>query len=93
MVTDMKMQTGYVDQLNNATVAYSTGEDFLKSVAAKEKNTTWEERILDVRLETDGTVANIWTPYEFYVNGKFSHCGANSFTLVYIEESWKILNI
>jgi hypothetical protein len=32
----------------------------------------------------------VWTPYRFIFNGKFSHCGVNSFTLVKLNGEWKI---
>ena len=36
-------------------------------------------------------MASVWTPYEFYFNGTFSHCGANSFQLFKEDNQWKII--
>ncbi len=36
-------------------------------------------------------MANAWTPYEFWYNGNFSHCGVNSFQLIKKDEKWKII--
>ncbi|MEM0542129.1 hypothetical protein WFZ85_05850 [Flavobacterium sp. j3] len=48
-------------------------------------------------IQVDGEMAHAWTPYEFYVNGKFSHKGVNAFTLFKdgsLEASgWKIIHI
>ena len=93
MMPNMGMQTAYLSKEGENKITYSRGSDFIKMIGNLEKNTKIEERILDVRLETDGNIANVWTPYEFYMNDTFSHCGANSFTLIYTDESWKILNI
>jgi len=38
----------------------------------------------------DGNLASVWTPYEFYFKGQFSHCGVNSFQLVKSNNEWKI---
>jgi len=41
-------------------------------------------------VKIDGPLAIVWTPYKFYFNGKFSHCGVNSFQLVRFNGVWKI---
>jgi hypothetical protein len=40
-------------------------------------------------------MANAWTSYEFYINGKLSHKGVNSFTLFKESEDlgWKIVHL
>lgn len=49
-----------------------------------------DERIQFETVKIDGPLASVWTPYSFYYNGNFSHCGVNSFQLVRIDGSWKI---
>jgi hypothetical protein len=49
-----------------------------------------DERITIGAVLVDGDLASVWTPYQFYFDGKFSHCGANSFQLVRINNEWKI---
>lgn len=49
-----------------------------------------DERITFETIKVDGTLAIAWTPYEFYYNGRFSHCGVNSFQLVRLDGIWKI---
>lgn len=93
MMPNMMMQSAYLQSDGENKVRYSRGSDFLKVVAARPENQTWDERILGYQVVSDGNLAHVWTPYRFYVDGKFSHCGANSFTLVYTDESWKILNV
>jgi hypothetical protein len=49
-----------------------------------------DERIQFASVLVDGDLASVWTPYRFYLDGKFSHCGANSFQLVRLDGQWKI---
>lgn len=49
-----------------------------------------DERITFGAVHIDGPMASVWTPYEFYFKGNFSHCGVNSFQLVRINGEWKI---
>lgn len=49
-----------------------------------------DERITYDAIRIDGPLAIVWTPYKFYFNGKFSHCGVNSFQLVRFNGNWKI---
>lgn len=67
--------------------------NFLKSMKSLPENLVFEERILDYKVQSDGLLAHVWTPYEFYVNGSLSHKGTNSFTLVKEKEQWVIIHI
>lgn len=49
-----------------------------------------DEQIEFGSVRVDADLASVWTPYKFYYNGKFSHCGANSFQLVRVNGTWKI---
>ena len=41
-------------------------------------------------IHIEKSLASVWTPYKFYLNGKVSHTGTNSFQLVKTAEGWKI---
>ncbi len=62
---------------------------FVEQVSKMPKDAADERITFDV-LRIDGPLAIVWTPYKFYFNGKFSHCGVNSFQLVRINGNWKI---
>ena len=64
-------------------------EDFVKSINNLKKESA-DERIEFASIKIDGNLASVWTPYKFYFNGNFSHCGANSFQLVRFGTEWKI---
>jgi hypothetical protein len=59
-------------------------------LVGKLKKDSADERITFETIRIDGPLAIVWTPYNFYFNGKFSHCGVNSFHLVKFNDSWKI---
>jgi hypothetical protein len=67
--------------------------DFVNRIATTPAETQLEERILDYQISIDGDLASAWTPYEFYINDSFSHCGVNSFQLIKMEQGWKITYI
>ncbi|MBC8769513.1 nuclear transport factor 2 family protein [Arenibacter sp. BSSL-BM3] len=64
---------------------------FLKSIVSIPSTTKFEERILNYNIQIDGSMANAWTTYEFWVNDGLSHCGVNSFQLFNQQGSWKII--
>lgn len=68
-------------------------KEFYVSMATIPAQMQFEERILDYNIQIDGTMAHAWTPYEFYINGKFSHKGVNAFTLFKTAEGWKIVHL
>ncbi|MBL3549502.1 MULTISPECIES: nuclear transport factor 2 family protein [unclassified Chryseobacterium] len=73
----------------DGTVKNESIQDFIASVS-KFSTGDLEERILVDAVHTDGNLASVFTPYSFYLKGKFSHCGANSFQLVKQNSDWKI---
>ena len=40
-----------------------------------------------------GTIANVWGEYEFLRDGKFGHCGVDSFNLLKTADGWKVATI
>ncbi|MBM3814272.1 MAG: nuclear transport factor 2 family protein [Acidimicrobiia bacterium] len=62
--------------------------EFLSTIAnGKEKLL---ERMWTPKVEIHGSIASVWTPYDFHRDGKFSHCGVDGFHLVKLETGWKI---
>lgn len=75
---------------NGSTLGSNSVADFVNRIATTPEDVNLDERILDYQIKVDGDLAAAWTPYEFYVNDQFSHCGVNSFQLVRTAEGWKI---
>ena len=64
-------------------------DSFVVSVSRPRKEIL-DERISFETIKIDGPLAIVWTPYNFFYNGSFSHCGVNSFQLVRINGKWRI---
>ena len=67
-------------------------EDIAKFITGitQPHDAVYDERITFNSIKIDGDLATVWTPYQFYIGDKFSHCGVNSFQLVKIDGAWKI---
>ena len=81
------------DASGSPVLVNESAEAFLASMANLPDTLKIEERLLEYRIQTDGDMAHAWTPYEFYLQGKFHHCGVNSFQLFREPEGWKIIYI
>lgn len=64
-------------------------DDFAKTIARLDKGAA-DEQVVFESIKIDGPLAMVWAPYKFYFNGKFSHCGVDSFQLVFVNGRWKI---
>lgn len=65
-------------------------QNFLNSVGTPH-DVVYDERVLSYKINVDGPMATVWTPYEFYAGERFSHCGVNSFQLLKQDSGWKII--
>lgn len=68
-----------------------TREDFLTSLGGEDQELL--ERMWDPEVKVDGDVAMVWTPYDFFLNGEFSHCGTDAFTFLKGPEGWQVAAI
>ncbi|PRB01203.1 hypothetical protein CQ046_16265 [Chryseobacterium sp. MYb7] len=73
----------------DGTVKSDNIQEFVASVSKFSKGDL-DERIIVEAVHTDGNLASVFTPYSFYLKGKLSHCGANSFQLIKQNNEWKI---
>lgn len=51
------------------------------------------ERYWDPTVLIEGNIALFWAPYDFHIDGDFSHCGIDSFQLVKREGNWLLSNL
>jgi hypothetical protein len=54
---------------------------------------TYRERYWDPVVHVRGSIAVVWTPYEFWIDGKTSHCGIDVFDMMKDQGAWKIANM
>ena len=88
---DIKIQTTATNREGKKLLRTETKAQLLKNIASKKPDAVYLEKILSFDIKIDGNLASVWTPYEFYYNGKFSHCGANSFQLFNNNGKWEII--
>jgi hypothetical protein len=72
-------------------VRVSDATTFLSQMA--DPPATYLERMWNPVVRVDGPIATVWTPYDFYRDGAFSHCGIDAFHLVRRPDGWKVLSV
>ena len=91
MVDKFTTQTAYKNKDGEDILVTEESSKLINAIANKPADQKWDERLLDFKIQVDGNMANAWTPYEFWYNGEFSHCGVNSFQLFNDNGQWKII--
>jgi len=86
---DGVLQSVVVDSNGVVSVRSEDLAEFADFVS-KQKAGAADERIVFETIKIDGALSTVWTPYRFYYNGSFRHCGADSFQMVRIGKEWKI---
>jgi hypothetical protein len=61
--------------------------------ASSTRTAEHRERYWDPIVHVRGSIAVVWTPYEFWIDGKTSHCGIDVFDLMKDQGVWKIANM
>ncbi|MFI5185623.1 MAG: nuclear transport factor 2 family protein [Chitinophagales bacterium] len=73
----------------NTVIENERVDEFAKLIGGLKKGSA-DEQIVFESVKIDGALAMVWAPYKFYYEGKFSHCGVDSFQLVFVNGQWKI---
>lgn len=85
---DVKLFTTGTNQQGVAVARSESATDLMANIA--KAPVALDERISDPKILIDDNLANVWVRYEFWADGKYSHCGIDSFLLVKTAEGWKI---
>ncbi len=91
MADKILMQTAYRNKEGKDVLVTDDVNKVVNTIADRPDTQKWDERLLEYSIQVDGNMANAWTPYEFWFNDEFSHCGVNSFQLFKDGEEWKII--
>lgn len=83
---------GQILSINNTESSSMSVRSFRDDMATFNSDEVWEEIPLSYDIKTHKGIAMAWVPYEFRVNGKFTHCGIDIFTLRETNDGWKIIN-
>ncbi len=65
-----------------------SNEEYLAQLQASKQ--TMRERIWNPEVRVHGLIATVWAPYDFWIDGKFSHCGIDAFDFIKTDKVWKI---
>lgn len=91
LLTEGAMFVATAETADGVQVRESTGADFAASIG--QPGPALLERMWDPHVMIEGPVAVVWTPYDFHVDGQFSHCGIDAVSLVQTGDGWKISSI
>src|SRR5512133_2253288 len=51
------------------------------------------ERGFGATARVQDRLAQVWMPYDIYIDGKWSHCGVDAFTLLKIAGAWRVASL
>jgi hypothetical protein len=71
----------------------TTPSAFITSIAAAPAGVLLDEVLHDVEIRIDGVLATVWTYYDFFAGGEFSHCGYDAIQLLNVGGAWKIVAV
>ncbi|MHC9088853.1 nuclear transport factor 2 family protein [Tenacibaculum sp. IMCC1] len=87
----INIQTTFTNKEGKKVLVTESKSKLLANIANKKPEHTYLEKLISWDIKVDGNLASVWTLYEFYLNDKFSHCGANSFQLFNNNGKWEII--
>lgn len=90
---EVRMQSIGKNRTGETVLSSQDFGGFLESICSIPETTQFKEEIHNYEVKLDGKMANVWTPYTFYINDAISHCGTNSFQLFKRDGVWKIFYI
>ena len=82
---------GYREGPDGLVVVTPTHESYANGLA--EAGPKLIERFWDPTVLLHGRMAAVWTPYDLFVDGEFSHCGIDNFNFLKTDDGWKITGI
>lgn len=82
---------GYRETDDGLQIIRPTHADYLDNLANGDSRLV--ERYWDPEIMLSGRLATIWTPYDLYADGNFSHCGINNFSMLKADDGWIITGV
>lgn len=92
----------FTDLMLDSAITFSAGQrngqfGYQFSTRAQQRSSPggarYVERGFRAEVRVSGPLAVAWVPYDFYLNGKWSHCGVDAFTLLKTEGRWRIASL
>ena len=76
---------------DSTVLSQSTSARFLSSLVTNKR--VYVERMWEPTVMVHGPIASVWAPYDFHIDGTFSHCGVDAFSLARANGAWRIVSI
>jgi hypothetical protein len=70
-----------------------TIDRWLAGIGRKPPTTIYDERTWAPEVRIDGTIAQAWMQYAFYIGDRLNHCGVDAFDFLKIGSEWKIATV
>ena len=83
--------TSHVPDGGKIVVRTQRWQDWVKGFVARPGKA--EEKMYSPDIRVRGTMAAVWTYYDFRIDGRFSHCGIDQFDMAKVEGRWRIVNV
>lgn len=93
LATDAFLKSIVKTKTGETKIIHETAQEFVSMSGIKIEGVRIDEILQSYEIKIDSDMAVAWTPYEFYINDIFSHCGVNVFTLSKLEGTWQIMGI
>lgn len=65
----------------------------MAEVLARPSSVRITERGFGATARVQDRLAQVWMPYDIYIDGKWSHCGVDAFTLLKIAGAWRVASL
>jgi len=85
------MPEGVLFSTMNGSARFTSVSDFASQVVGEDA--VYHERMFETTVHVQDGVALIWADYDFHINGAFSHCGVDTFSMVKTPEGWKVASL
>ena len=59
---------------------------------ARKDGHAYRERYWSPTVLVRGSIAMVWAPYEFWIDGKTSHCGIDALSFIRVGDEWHVAN-
>lgn len=82
---------GYRESDDGLQIMRPTHKAYLENLGNGEGKLV--ERFWEPEVMIYDRLATIWTPYDFHLNGQFSHCGVNNFSMLKTDDGWVITGV
>lgn len=89
---DPSLYTAITDRTGKPQLIIDELQEFLNAVGSPHEE-VWDERVWTYDIAIDGNLASAWTPYAFFADSTFIHCGVDAFQLFKSETGWKIFSL